>query len=78
MVYRLLKRQGWRELVPRPFHVDADKEKQVAFKKNFLKLLLKNWPLGTQMTTVRFYSLLKTKDALAALVMSGVPGRLWE
>ena len=42
MVYRLLKRQGWRKLVPRPFHVDADKEKQEAFKKNSLKLLLKN------------------------------------
>jgi transposase len=33
MVSRLLKRQGWRKLVPRPFHVDADKEKQEAFKK---------------------------------------------
>ena len=33
MVYRLLKRQGWRKLVPRPFHVDADKEEQAAFKK---------------------------------------------
>jgi transposase len=33
MVSRLLKRHGWRKLVPRPFHVDADKEKQEAFKK---------------------------------------------
>ena len=33
MVSRLLKRQGWRKVVPRPFHVDADKEKQEAFKK---------------------------------------------
>ena len=32
-VYRLLKRQGWRKVVPRPFHVDADKEEQAAFKK---------------------------------------------
>ena len=32
-VYRLLKRQGWRKVVPRPFHVDADKEGQEAFKK---------------------------------------------
>jgi transposase len=32
-VYRLLKRQGWRKVVPRPFHVDADKEEQEAFKK---------------------------------------------
>jgi transposase len=34
MVYKLLKRQGWRKLVPRPFHIDADKEEQEAFKKN--------------------------------------------
>jgi transposase len=33
MVYRLLKRHGWRKLVPRPFHVDADKQEQEAFKK---------------------------------------------
>jgi len=32
-VYRLLKRQGWRKVVPRPFHVDAIKEEQEAFKK---------------------------------------------
>jgi transposase len=32
-VYRLLKRQGWRKVMPRPFHVDADKEEQEAFKK---------------------------------------------
>lgn len=34
MVYKLLKRQGWRKLVPRPFHIDADKQEQEAFKKN--------------------------------------------
>ncbi|MBM4295806.1 MAG: helix-turn-helix domain-containing protein [Deltaproteobacteria bacterium] len=28
MVYKLLKRHGWRKLVPRPFHVDADKQEQ--------------------------------------------------
>src|SRR4030042_24304 len=32
-VYRLLKRQGWRKVMPRPFHVDADKEEKEAFKK---------------------------------------------
>jgi transposase len=32
-VYRLLKQQGWRKVVPRPFHVDADKEEQETFKK---------------------------------------------
>jgi transposase len=33
MAYRLLKRQGWRKLVPRPFHVEADKAEQTALKK---------------------------------------------
>lgn len=32
-VYRLLKRQGWRKLSPRPSHVKSDKEKQLSFKK---------------------------------------------
>ena len=33
-VYRLLKRQGWRKVAPRPFHIQAKKEKQEEFKKN--------------------------------------------
>jgi len=32
-VYRLLKRQGWRKVSPRPSHVKSDKEKQESFKK---------------------------------------------
>ena len=32
-VYRLLKRHGWRKVLPRPFHVNADPAEQVAFKK---------------------------------------------
>jgi transposase len=32
MVYRLLKRQCWRKLVPRPFQVDPDQEKPATFK----------------------------------------------
>jgi transposase len=34
-VYRLLKRHGWRKITPRPFHVQAKKEEQERFKKNF-------------------------------------------
>jgi transposase len=34
MVYKLLKRQGWRQVVPRPFHVEANRQEQEAFKKN--------------------------------------------
>jgi transposase len=32
-VYRLLKRHGWRKIVPRPAHPKTDKEKQEEFKK---------------------------------------------
>lgn len=33
-VYRLLARQGWRKLVPRPYHPDASPKQQRAFKKS--------------------------------------------
>jgi transposase len=32
-IYRLLKRHGWRKVMPRPFHVDSKKDKQESFKK---------------------------------------------
>ena len=32
-VYRILKRHGWRKIVPRPYHPEVDKEKQGDFKK---------------------------------------------
>ena len=32
-IYRLLDRHGWRKIVPRPKHVNSDKEKQEEFKK---------------------------------------------
>jgi transposase len=34
IIYRLLDRNGWRKVVPRPFHVDSRKEAQEDFKKN--------------------------------------------
>ena len=34
-IYRLLSRHGWRKVVPRPTHVNADKNKQEEFKKLF-------------------------------------------
>ena len=33
-VYRLLARHGWRKLVPRPYHPDASRKQQEAFKKS--------------------------------------------
>lgn len=36
-VYRLLKRHGWRKIVPRPHHVQAKDEEQREFKKTSRK-----------------------------------------
>jgi len=33
MVYKMLKRHGWRKVAPRPGHVDADPERRETFKK---------------------------------------------
>ena len=33
-IYRMLKRHGWRKVMPRPFHVDSKKDEQESFKKN--------------------------------------------
>jgi len=33
-VYRMLARQGWRKIAPRPRHPQVDKTRQQAFKKN--------------------------------------------
>lgn len=33
MVYKMLKRHGWRKVMPRPAHVQSDRDKQEAFKK---------------------------------------------
>ena len=38
-IHRLLKRQKWRKLVPRPFHPQADKEEQKHFEQNFATLV---------------------------------------
>jgi transposase len=36
-IYRVLTRNGWRKIAPRPHHPKADAEKQEAFKKNSRK-----------------------------------------
>ena len=35
-IYRLLERNGWRKVVPRPHHPKKDKEKQESFKKTLI------------------------------------------
>src|SRR2546421_537515 len=38
-IHRLLKRQKWRKLVPRPFHPKANKEEQEFFEQHFATLV---------------------------------------
>ena len=38
-IHRLLKRQKWRKLVPRPFHPQANKEEQELFEQSFATLV---------------------------------------
>jgi transposase len=41
-IYRLLDRNQWRKIVPRPCHVKADPQQQEAFKKTFSNRLNKS------------------------------------
>lgn len=43
-LYRILKRHGWRKVVPRPRHPDGDPERQEAFKQTFQR----SWRPPTQ------------------------------
>jgi transposase len=63
-IYRLLNRNGWRKLVPRPVHPQANKEEQEQFKKT-LRRRLKRWlQRARQKTADRYSRWLKTRDAL--------------
>ncbi len=37
-IYRLLDRHGWRKIVPRPKHINSNKEKQEEFKKKLSRV----------------------------------------
>jgi transposase len=41
-VYRMLARQGWRKIAPRPHHPQVDRTRQQAFKKNSPRWWLKS------------------------------------
>ena len=45
-IYRLLARQGWRKLVPRPVHPQADLAAQAAFKKTLRRRLQRRMRRG--------------------------------
>ncbi len=50
-IYRLLKRHGWRKLVPRPVHPKANPEAQAQFKKTSRPALKPPWRPARQMTS---------------------------
>lgn len=47
-IYRLLKRHGWRKLVPRPVHPQASRQAQEEFKKTLRRPLRRPLPHETQ------------------------------
>lgn len=53
-VYRLLNRHGWRKLVPRPVHPQANKEEQEQFKKTLRRRLKRRLQRARQKTTAQF------------------------
>jgi len=50
-VYRLLKRHGWRKLLPRPRHPQADPEEQERFKKTLRARWRRLWQADPLMTS---------------------------
>jgi transposase len=49
-VYRLLERHGWRKLLPRPRHPQADPEEQERFKKTLQARWRRLWQVDPPMT----------------------------
>jgi len=45
-IYRLLARHGWRKLMPRPRHPQADPQAQAQFKKTLRRRLKRQSPHG--------------------------------
>jgi transposase len=52
-IYRLLDRHGWRKLVPRPRHPQANKQVQEEFKKTLRRRFKRQWPHAPQKISVR-------------------------
>ncbi len=50
-VYRLLERHGWRKLLPRPRHPQADPEEQERFKKTLRARWRRLWQAGPPKTS---------------------------
>jgi transposase len=52
-IYRLLARHGWRKLMPRPRHPQADRQAQEQFKKTLRRRWKQQWRRGKLTTTGR-------------------------
>ena len=52
-IYRLLGRHGWRKLMPRPRHPQADPQAQEQFKKNLKRRLKRQLPRGQPTMSAR-------------------------
>ena len=52
-IYRLLNRHGWRKLMPRPRHPQADLAAQEQFKKNLKRRLKRQSQHGTPLMSAR-------------------------
>ena len=50
-IYRLLARHGWRKLMPRPRHPQADRQAQEQFKKTLRRRWKQRWRRGKLTTT---------------------------
>lgn len=53
-IYRLLNRHGWRKLMPRPRHPQADLQAQEQFKKNLQRKLKRQSPRGQSKMSALF------------------------
>jgi 5-formyltetrahydrofolate cyclo-ligase len=53
-IYRLLNRHGWRKLMPRPRHPQADLQAQTQFKKNLQRRFSRQSPHDQSKRNVQF------------------------
>jgi transposase len=64
VIYRLLERHGWRKVMPRPHHPEADVQAQEAFKKTSPCWCKRPWPTKRLTTLVLSSSWQQTKVVL--------------
>jgi transposase len=73
-IYRMLKRQEWRKVMPRPSHPEADLEAQEAFKKTFPHSCNKPYKPETAMTPDQYSCWQPTRVKIFPDIMTSVWG----